>query len=79
MQVRCPVRILHGLRDRLVPPAVSQELMHWLETTDVTLTLTKDGDHRLSRPQDLRTLLLTVTYQSRTCVCLIPRLRAFKV
>ena len=52
------MRILHGVKDRVVPAAVSQELVTWLETPDVHLTLLKDGDHRLSRPQDLRTLLL---------------------
>ena len=56
----CPVRILHGVEDRMVPPDVSHQLMRWLETPDVHLTLLKDGDHRLSRPQDLRTLLLMV-------------------
>ena len=54
------MRILHGAEDRVVPAAVSQELMRWLETADVHLTLLKDGDHRLSRPQDLRTMLLMV-------------------
>lgn len=61
LQVRCPVRILHGSKDSLVPPKVSEELMQWLETPDVHLTMIKDGDHRLSRPQDLRTLLLMVS------------------
>ena len=59
-QVRCPVRILHGMRDSVVSPAVSQAVLSWVEARDVHLTLLKDGDHRLSRPQDLRALLLMV-------------------
>lgn len=53
----CPVRILHGMQDPDVPHAVSLRLIESLATDDVRLTLIKDGDHRLSRPQDLRLLI----------------------
>ncbi|MEM7567620.1 MAG: alpha/beta hydrolase [Pseudomonadota bacterium] len=52
-----PVRILQGLRDADVPAAHVMKLLERLEDDDVVLTLVKDGDHRLSRPQDLDRML----------------------
>ncbi len=52
-----PVRILQGLRDADVPAAYVMKLLERLEDEDVVLTLVKDGDHRLSRPQDLDRML----------------------
>jgi pimeloyl-ACP methyl ester carboxylesterase len=53
------VRIVHGCRDLDVPWRHSLALMDVLECSDVRLTLVKDGEHRLSRPQDLA-LLFTI-------------------
>jgi len=58
--LRCPVRILHGMRDPDVPWRHSLRLVEALEGEDVRLHLIKDGDHRLSRPEDLRLLSETV-------------------
>ena len=52
----CPVRLLHGMRDPDVPYAVSLRLAEALAGTDVSVTLVKDGDHRLSHEQDLELL-----------------------
>ena len=49
----CRVRLLHGMDDRSVPWEQSLKLAERLQSTDVELTLVKDGDHRLSRDQDL--------------------------
>jgi len=49
----CPVRLLHGMADDSVPWRQSLKLAERLQSPDVTLTLVKDGDHRLSREQDL--------------------------
>lgn len=54
--ITCPVRILHGQADAEVPWRLSLELAERLTSGDVRLTLVKDGDHRLSRPQDLALL-----------------------
>lgn len=54
--IRCPVRLIHGTADRDVPWSLSAELMDRLESPDATLTLVKDGDHRLSAPADLARL-----------------------
>jgi len=51
--VTCPVRVLHGMRDPDVPWEHSLRLAECLESEDVRLVFVKDGDHRLSREQDL--------------------------
>ena len=56
----CPVRLLHGREDADVPWEISVALAEALETRDVQLTLLWDGDHRLSRPQDIALLKRTV-------------------
>jgi pimeloyl-ACP methyl ester carboxylesterase len=52
----CPVRLLHGMADASVPWQHSLKLAGRLAGDDVTVTLVKDGDHRLSRAQDLARL-----------------------
>ena len=59
IDLTCPVRLLHGQRDADVPWNVSMQLAQALRSDAVQVHLVKDGDHRLSRPQDIR-LLLTV-------------------
>ena len=56
----CPARLLHGMRDESVPWEVSRRTMERLESRDVTLTLVKDGDHRLSEEGDLDRLRAAV-------------------
>lgn len=55
--VRAPVRILHGMRDEDVPWRGTVDLTGCIAGEDVTLILVKDGDHRLSRPQDIARML----------------------
>ena len=50
------------MQDETVPHTVSAQVFTWLEAKDAHMTLLKDGDHRLSRPQDLRLLERTVRY-----------------
>ena len=52
----CPVRLLHGMADPDVSPAKSLRIAEKLRGGDAAVTLIKDGDHRLSRPQDLQRL-----------------------
>lgn len=58
--ITCPVRILQGGEDPDVPWRHALDLALAIEGQDVTFTLIKDGDHRLSRPQDLQRLIATV-------------------
>ena len=60
LQVGCPVHILHGRDDPDVPLALSLELVSRLAHDDVTLSIVHDGDHRLSRPEDIDLLIRTV-------------------
>lgn len=55
-----PVRILQGMQDPDVPWAHAMRLVEHLAEDDVTMTLIKDGDHRLSRPEDLEMLVKVV-------------------
>ena len=55
--VTCPVRILQGGADPDVPWRHALELANALTSEDVVFSLTRDGDHRLSRPQDLARLI----------------------
>ena len=56
----CAVRLLHGQADGDVPFTVSMRLAERLRSSQVVTTLVKDGDHRLSRPQDIALLLAQV-------------------
>jgi len=60
IDIRCPIRLLHGMADPDVPWETSMRLVQQLASDDVILTLIKDGDHRLSRDADLQRLLTTV-------------------
>ncbi len=60
IHTHCPVHILHGMADREVPFSHALKLMEHLPADGVTLSLIKDGDHRLSRPQDIALLLRAI-------------------
>jgi len=52
-----PVDLLHGQEDADVPWEMALELSRKIVGDDITITLIKDGDHRLSRPQDMELLV----------------------
>lgn len=56
----CPIAILQGGADRDVPREHAMKLVQHLLSDPVTFTLVPDGDHRLSREEDLRLLEATV-------------------
>ncbi len=61
INVSCPVRILQGAKDPDVPWRHAFALTHRLPADDVVLTMIQDGDHRLSRPQDIARMLNAVS------------------
>jgi pimeloyl-ACP methyl ester carboxylesterase len=60
IETGCPVRILQGVRDEDVPWQHAVELTSRFARDDVVLTLVKDGDHRLSRPEDIERMIAAV-------------------
>ena len=60
IETGCPVRILQGVEDPDVPWGHAVELVSRLGQDDVVLTLVKDGDHRLSRPEDIERMIAAV-------------------
>ena len=60
IETGCPVHILQGVQDPDVPWRHAQELVARFARDDVVLTLIKDGDHRLSRPEDIERLIAAV-------------------
>jgi pimeloyl-ACP methyl ester carboxylesterase len=60
IETGCPVRILQGIQDADVPWQHAVELTARFAQDDVVLTLVKDGDHRLSRPEDIERLIAAV-------------------
>jgi pimeloyl-ACP methyl ester carboxylesterase len=60
IDVGCPVRILQGAQDPDVPWQHAFALTHRLPVDDVVLTMIQDGDHRLSRPQDIARIIAAV-------------------
>jgi len=60
IDVGCPVRILQGGQDPDVPWQHAFRLAHRLPADDVVLTMIQDGDHRLSRPQDVARITAAV-------------------
>ncbi len=60
IETGCPVRILQGVADADVPWQHAKALVSRLACDDVVLTLVKDGDHRLSRPEDIERLIHAV-------------------
>jgi pimeloyl-ACP methyl ester carboxylesterase len=56
-----PVRLIHGMCDNDVPWQTSLQINACLRSTDVITTLVKNGDHRLSEPEDLKRMCQIVT------------------
>ncbi|MEE2922306.1 MAG: alpha/beta hydrolase [Pseudomonadota bacterium] len=59
IQIDVPVRILQGKEDSDVPWRHAERLVDTITSSDLIFTLIKDGDHRLSRDQDIARLKAT--------------------
>ena len=60
IETGCPVHVIQGMLDTDVPWSHATALMERLALDDAVLTLVRDGDHRLSRPQDIDRLIRAV-------------------
>ncbi len=54
--ITCPVRLIQGKQDKDVPWQTAEKLVRQLQSKDVRLTYVEDGDHSLSRDEDLELL-----------------------
>ncbi|MCR9078590.1 MAG: alpha/beta hydrolase [Hyphomonadaceae bacterium] len=59
IELDMPIRILQGVRDPDVPWEHAFKLVDALTSEDLVFSLIKDGDHRLSRDQDIARLVAT--------------------
>ncbi|CAK8682985.1 unnamed protein product [Clavelina lepadiformis] len=59
LTLSCPLHIIHGMQDDAIPWKLSLEFLQENQTSsdDIMLTLKKDSDHRLSKPEDIGFLL----------------------
>ncbi|MGR4000570.1 MAG: alpha/beta hydrolase [Alphaproteobacteria bacterium] len=53
IELSCPVRIIYGMLDDLVPWEHTERIADWIRSPDLRLERIRDAGHRLSRPQDL--------------------------
>jgi pimeloyl-ACP methyl ester carboxylesterase len=60
IRLDCKVRLLHGQRDPDVPWETALRIAELATGDDIRVVLVKNGDHRLSRPQDLSLLCATL-------------------
>lgn len=60
IETGCPVHIIQGVGDTDVPWQQATELVSRFASDDVVLTLVKDGDHRLSRPEDIDRMITAI-------------------
>ena len=58
--LHCPVRLIHGMRDDSVPWMTSSMIADKVLSEDVRVFLIKNGDHRLSRDEDIARLKLVL-------------------
>lgn len=56
LDLPCPIHLLHGTADPEVPWQLSLRVLEHVTAPEATLTLVKDGDHRLSQPSDIERL-----------------------
>ncbi|MFN3075585.1 MAG: alpha/beta fold hydrolase [Alphaproteobacteria bacterium] len=73
MEIRCPVRLIHGLEDADVPWRTSLRIQEKIVSDDVEVTLVKGGGHRLSGPADLARMLRVVEGVLGSCRLLSER------
>ena len=61
IETGCPVHVIQGMQDEDVPWEHATKLMEHLAFDDAVLTLVRDGDHRLSRQEDIDRLIAAVS------------------
>ena len=62
INIKCPIRLLHGKQDKVVPVITSQRIIEQILSKDKDLIVIDDGDHSLSRIEDLNILFDQIEY-----------------
>ncbi len=60
INIKCPVRIIQGMKDTSVPYTHASKIVDALVSPDVELTLVKNGDHSLSGAEDIARMIETL-------------------
>ena len=76
VEVNCPVRIIHGIRDHDVPHEFCLMAMEKFATKDMDVIYRKMGDHRLMSPSDVNLISYEVDRLIKHCNSLIKGERA---
>ncbi|AGJ02017.1 Glycosyltransferase [Rickettsia prowazekii str. NMRC Madrid E] len=56
IEINIPVHIIHGMLDKNVPYNVSVKLLEKITSKQIVMKLIKDGNHNLSREEDLKVI-----------------------
>lgn len=56
ISITCPIRLLQGMRDADVPWKKAPRIAERIISNDVNIILVKEGDHRMSSPEQLKLL-----------------------
>ncbi|XP_015261444.1 PREDICTED: mycophenolic acid acyl-glucuronide esterase, mitochondrial [Gekko japonicus] len=60
LPIKCPVRLLHGIKDEDVPWQISLKIAERVVSTDVDIILRKAGQHRMKEQEDIKLIVYTV-------------------
>lgn len=66
IETACPIHIIQGMQDPDVPYSHALKLAEFLPLENVSMTLVKDADHRLSREADIELMLRTLKNMAET-------------
>ncbi|XP_039106310.1 palmitoyl-protein thioesterase ABHD10, mitochondrial isoform X1 [Hyaena hyaena] len=58
--VNCPVRLLHGMEDDIIPWHTSIQIADRVVSNDVDVILRKHSDHRMKEKSDIQLLVYTI-------------------
>ena len=61
INISCPLQLVHGMQDIDVPYIISKQISEKIVHNNVVIKLIKDGDHRLSREQDLQVICNSIS------------------
>lgn len=60
LPIKCPVRLIHGIKDEDVPWETSMKIAERVVSTDVDIILRKAGHHRMKEKEDIKLIIYTV-------------------